>query len=255
MSGFKDHFSGVAAGYAAFRPHYPAELFDFLAGLCAQRRLAWDCACGSGQATLDLAERFDRVIATDASPQQIAAARAHERATFRVAPAEQSGLEDRSVDLATVAQALHWLDLPRFYEEVRRVLVPEGILAVWTYAALSVEEPAIDALLQHFATEIVGPFWPAERRLVESGYRSLPFPFAEIDAPRFRMQSAWTLPHLLGYLRSWSATQRYVAQQGEDPVASWVERLAPLWGDPDRARLVTWPLELRLGRARACNRL
>src|SRR5690348_223725 len=159
MSGFKDHFSGVAAQYASFRPRYPAALFDFIAALCSARRRAWDCACGTGQATLDLAERFDSVVATDASPQQIAAAAAHARVTYRVAPAERSGLEDRSIDLVAVAQALHWLDLPRFYAEAQRVLVPQGVIAVWTYGGLSVaEEPAIDAALRRFAEEVVGPF-------------------------------------------------------------------------------------------------
>jgi SAM-dependent methyltransferase len=250
MGGFKDHFSNIAAQYAAFRPRYPASLFDFIAGLCAARRRAWDCACGTGQAAVDLAARFDSVVATDASERQIAAAPAHERVIWRVAPAEQSGLDDRSIDLVTVAQALHWLDLPRFYAEVRRVLVPGGVIAVWAYGALSVpDQPAVDALLRRFATQVVGPFWPAERQLVDTRYRTLAFPFAELAAPPLQLEQRWPLPHLTGYLRSWSATARYIARHRRDPVDDLTAQLEPLWGDPAQVRLVTWPLSLRVGRS------
>jgi SAM-dependent methyltransferase len=172
---FKDHFSRLAAEYAAFRPAYPPAIFDYLAHLCAERRNAWDCACGNGQATLALAERFEGVIATDASPQQLAAAPAHAHVTYRVARAEESGIESNSVDLVTVAQALHWFDLDPFYGEVQRVLKPSGVLAVWTYGQLHVEDDAIDALIQEFYWDIVGPYWPPERRLVEVSWTGFPF--------------------------------------------------------------------------------
>jgi ubiquinone/menaquinone biosynthesis C-methylase UbiE len=129
---FKDHFSRLAAQYAEFRPRYPGALFDLLARVGPARELAWDCACGSGQATLDLVERFGSVVATDASAQQIAAAKPHPRVEYRVARAEDSGLESKSVDVITVAQSLHWFDRPAFYAEARRVLRPHGVLAVWT---------------------------------------------------------------------------------------------------------------------------
>jgi SAM-dependent methyltransferase len=249
MSAFKDHFSGIATGYAAFRPHYPAALFDYVAGLCRARRRAWDCACGSGQATLALAERFDSVVATDASAQQLSAAVPHARVSYRVAPAEQSGIEDASIDLVTVAQALHWLDLQRFYAEVRRVLVPQGVLAVWTYGTLRMADPPIDACLAQFAEQIVGPYWPPERRLVDTGYRDLPFPFIELDAPRLQMEQRWPLPHLAGYLRSWSATVRFIERNGHDPVDELISRLEPLWGAPSQPRVIAWPLSLRVGRS------
>jgi ubiquinone/menaquinone biosynthesis C-methylase UbiE len=136
---FKDHFSRLAAQYSAFRPAYPPAIYDYLGQLCHERQSAWDCACGNGQAALALAERFQAVIATDASPQQLAAAPAHANVTYRVARAEESGIESQSVDLVTVAQALHWFDLDPFYGEVQRVLKPSGVLAVWTYGPLHVE--------------------------------------------------------------------------------------------------------------------
>jgi len=245
---FKDHFSRLAAQYAAFRPRYPSALFDYLAEAAPSRSMAWDCACGNGQATLDLAERFDAVFATDASAQQVAAAQSHARVTYRVAPAESSGLAAASVDLVTVAQALHWFDLDAFYAEARRVLRANGVLGAWTYGVHRVDEPEIDAHLQKFYSETVGEYWPPERRLVEDGYRTLPFPFPELTPPAFEMSERWSLPKLLGYLRSWSATSRYFQRNAVDPVTPFGELIAPLWGAPDRERVIHWPLGMRIGR-------
>src|SRR5882757_3819449 len=243
---FKDHFSRLAAQYAAFRPAYPPGLFDYLAQLCSERRVAWDCACGTGQASVALADHFESVIATDASPQQLAAATPHSHVTYRVAKAEGSGLDSKSVDLVTVAQALHWFDLDSFYAEVERVLVPSGVIAVWTYGVLHVEGEAVDTLVQEFYHDIVGPYWPPERRHVEQGYRALAFPFASISAPSFNMEERWERANLLGYLRSWSATGRYVEVKGVDPVVELEKRLEPLWAARE-LRKVTWPLALRVG--------
>lgn len=245
---FQDHFAPVAGSYADYRPTYPPALFQWLASLVERHALAWDCACGSGQASVDLAEHFERIVATDASAAQIQGAIPHPRIDYRVAPAESSGLPDASADLVTVAQALHWFNLTEFYAEVRRVLHPGGVLAVWTYGVLQVEGDDIDALVQNFYHHIVGPYWPPERAHVEDGYRSLPFPFTQIEAPALAMQALWTLPQLLGYFRSWSATGRYLAQKGQDPMAVLEKQLAPLWGHSGQPRLIRWPLSLRVGR-------
>ena len=249
MSGkFKDHFSAIASRYADFRPRYPAELFDYLAKLAPSRSLAWDCAAGTGQATSDLAARFERVIAMDASAEQIAAAQPIANVEYRVAPAEQPGLPDSSADLVTVAQALHWFDLERFYSEVRRVLQPRGVLAVWAYGINEVEGSAINEIVHDFYSNTVGPFWPPERKLVEDGYKTLSFPFAEIQPPSFQMQTRWTLDQLLGYFSTWSATNRFIKARGESPLPALRDRLATVWGKPESARLVTWPLTQRVGR-------
>jgi SAM-dependent methyltransferase len=247
---FKDHFSGLAAQYSAFRPSYPPVLFDYLAQLCRERRQAWDCACGNGQATVALAKHFDAVIATDASPQQLSAAPPLGNVTYRVAPAEASGIDSSSVDLVTVAQALHWFDLDSFYGEAQRVLAPSGVVAAWSYGVLHVEGAGIDALVQEFYRDIVGPYWPPERQIVEDGYRGLAFPFAEVSAPSFNMEERWERAHLLGYLRSWSATGRYVGTQGVDPVVALEKRLEPVWVDDSAVRKVTWPVAMRVGRKR-----
>jgi ubiquinone/menaquinone biosynthesis C-methylase UbiE len=245
---FKDYFSRLATQYAEFRPRYPGALFDFLLRISSADARVWDCACGSGQATLDLAERFEHVIATDASPQQIAQAKPHPRVEYRVAHAEESRVESNSIDLITVAQALHWFDRPRFYVEAKRVLRPNGLLAAWTYGLPRFNDVKIDPLMKTFYTETVGPFWPPERRYVEEGYRTLEFPFTEVACPSLSMRENWTLAQFLGYLRSWSATARYMDEHGKDPVTALTEELAPIWGDPQRVRAVSWPLSIKVGR-------
>ncbi len=244
---FQDHFSSVARRYADFRPGYPTALFDFLAGLAPSSAVVWDCACGSGQATVDLARRFSRVIATDASPEQIRAAETIPNVHYRVAPAEQSGLPDQSVHLITVAQALHWFDLPRFYVEARRVLHPGGWLAAWSYGVNHLDDPRVEAIVQDFYANTLGPYWPPERKLVEEGYCTLPFPFAELTSPPLAMEEHWTLDQLLGYFSSWSATQRCIQATGQNPLERLRGSLAAAWGDPTRPRTVIWPLAMRLG--------
>jgi SAM-dependent methyltransferase len=165
---------------------------------------------------------------------------------YRVAPAEDPGLAAQSADLVTVAQALHWLDLPRFYVEVRRVLRVGGVLAVWSYGRLTVEGAALDARVQRFYSEVIGPYWPPGREHVDNGYSSLPFPFAPLAAPEFNIETHWTLAHFAGYVRSWSATVRYQEQQGHDPVSALLPELYPLWGDG--LRRIRWPIALRAGR-------
>jgi ubiquinone/menaquinone biosynthesis C-methylase UbiE len=247
VEGFHDHFSAVANRYADFRPHYPAELFDYLATVADRDSLVWDCACGNGQATLDLASRFERVVGTDASKEQIASAKPHPRIDYRVAAAEQSGLADQSAGLVTVAQALHWFDLERFYGEARRVLRPGGVLAAWAYGVNEVEGEAVNELVQGFYDNTVGPYWPPERKLVEEGYRTIAFPFEEITPPTFRMETRWTLDELLGYFSTWSATNRFIKATGRNPLEPLSEALSRVWGDPRSRRVIVWPLSVRLG--------
>jgi SAM-dependent methyltransferase len=250
---FKDHFSGQAAAYAAYRPAYPPALFEALAALAPAGRVKRDRGAGSGQAAAALADWFDAVIATDASAEQIAHAAPHPRVTYRVARAEQGGLDRASVDLVTVAQALHWFDTAAFFTEVQRVLVPRGVVAAWTYGDAILDAPALDEAYRNFSETDVGPFWPPERRLIHDGYRSIPFPFEELAGPAFTLEQQWTLDELAGYVRTWSAVARYRAAHDADPVDTLVQRLSPHWGGPPgtRRRAVRWPFVLRLGRARA----
>jgi SAM-dependent methyltransferase len=242
---FKDYFSKQAADYAKFRPRYPQTLFEYLGSIARSRHIAWDCATGNGQAAVGLASVFDRVIATDASAKQIANAQSHKKIDYRVAPAENSGIESETLDLIMVAQALHWFDLDGFYAEARQVLKPDGILAASAYNLLHIE-PTIDDVVNRYYYEVVGFFWPPERKLVEQ-FADLPFPFHKVDAPKFEMTAQWNLDHLLGYLRTWSSTQRFIAAEGSDPLEQIIDELRAVWGDSQQTRNVTWPLILRIG--------
>lgn len=244
---FKDHFSAYAGSYAANRPGYPAELLDWVADVPAARNLAWDCATGSGQAALGLAQRFDRVVATDASASQLANAVPHPRIEYRTAPAEASGLPDASADLIAVAQALHWFDFDRFYAEARRVLAPGGAVAAWTYNLARVS-PELDPLIDRLAHGIVGPYWPPERRWVDEDYRTLPFPFEEVPAPPFELVEAWDLSRFQRYVDTWSAVNRYREATGRDPREELRAEMEAAWGDPAEPRLVRWPIHVRAGR-------
>lgn len=243
---FADHFSTVAAGYARYRPTYPTALFDWIAAAAPARDSAWDCGCGNGQATVPLAERFARVIGTDPSADQIAQAPRHPRIDWRVATAESSGLDPASVAVVTVAQALHWFDLPRFWAEVRRVVRPGGLVAVWTYGLAVLDDAALAQALRHLHDDVVGPYWPKERGHVDQGYQTLPFPFDPVDVPAFDIQANWSIDELAGYLGTWSAVRRYVAARGADPVSPFIAGIRPRWGDARRA--VRWPLTLLAGR-------
>jgi len=244
---FKDHFSDVAAAYAAHRPSYPAALVDFLARLAPARRLAWDSGCGSGQLSVLLAGPFARVVASDASPEQIARAVPHPKVEYRCVAAEASGLPERVADLAAAAQAAHWFDLPAYYAEVRRVVRRGGIVALISYGVVTAD-PAVDAVIQPFYRNVLASYWPPERRHVDDAYRSLPFPFEELDTPAFEIRLDWRLDELIGYVGTWSAVWALEQAQGPGPFAAFRRVLADAWGPPAAVRPMCWPLALRVGR-------
>jgi len=249
MAGFKDHFSAQSAAYSRYRPGYPPQLVAFVASCAPGRALAVDCATGNGQAAIALAEHFERVIAVDASRAQIANATPHPRVEYVCAPAEDLPVADHSAGLVAAAQAVHWFDFERFYAECRRVLVAGGVFAAWTYETFRID-PQIDAVVGRFYHEVVGPYWPPERSYVESGYRTLPFPWHELPAPAFRLETRWDLDQVMGYLASWSSVQRYKdAHDGQDPLPSLRAQLTLLWPVDGSARVVAWPIHLRIGRA------
>jgi SAM-dependent methyltransferase len=248
MKPFADHFSLTAAAYASYRPRYPDALFAWLAAVAPATGRAWDCATGSGQAAAGLHPHFTHVVATDPSIAQLAHAHHARGVTYAAMTAERAGIASHSMDLVTVAQALHWLDRDTFYAEARRVLVPGGVLAVWSYGLGKFGEAALDETIAHFYTVTVGPYWPAERSIIDSGYDTLEFPFAKLSAPEIPMQASWTLIQFAGYLSTWSAVQRARSASGRDPVPPLLETLARDWGDESVARTIRWPLAVRAGR-------
>jgi len=244
---FEDHFSKQSQTYAQYRPQYPEEIYAYLASLAPGRSLAWDCGTGNGQAAIGLAKYFDKVYATDASAEQISRAYGHPNVEYHVEPAEHTSLADVSVDLVTVAVAIHWFSFDDFYREVKRVLKPKSILAAWTYHLPEIA-PAIDPLLNRYYEEILNGFWPERIRYLHEKYKTLPFPFEEILPPAFEMQADWNLSQLAGFLDSWSATQRYKEQKGSHPLEVIWEPLLQAWGNEREPRLIRWPLHFRIGR-------
>ncbi len=244
---FKDYFSTRSDDYANYRPSYPRALVEALVKLCPQNDLALDCGCGTGQLSVLLAERFKKVIATDASGKQKENALPCERITYRVATAENSLLPESSVDIVTVAQAAHWLDLDRFYAEAKRISKPGGVLALITYGISSVDDGEIDKITQHFYRDVLDPYWPPERKHVESGYRTLPFPFREVEFPQLTMESDWNLHELFGYISTWSAVKELERISGSAEIYELKNKLASAWGDLEIKRKITWPLSVRVG--------
>lgn len=244
---FPDHFSGLSREYARHRPTYPAALIDALVRLVPARECAWDCATGNGQAARLLAEHFGRVVATDASAEQLAHALRHPRIEYRRAHAEDSGLATGSVELVTVAAAAHWFDHARFHAEVERVLVPGGVLAVWTYDPVLVD-PCVDDVTRWYQRERVGRHWPPQRAYVDARYETLPFPYSPVDLGSFRIDARLTRADVVGYLATWSATARCRATEGVDPIPELERRLTEVWPDAHEPRAGHWPLYLRVGR-------
>jgi len=244
---FADHFSAHAATYASFRPRYPLALFHWLALISPGTALAWDAGTGNGQVATGLVTRFARVVATDASADQIRLADTHARIDYRVARYE-SGIADHAAQLVTVGQALHWFDADAFCREARRVLQPGGVLAAFAYLHSQVS-PAVDLVVRQHHDVTLGHYWPPEHHRIHNEYRSIALPIDELVVPPFELREEWTLPEYTGFLRSWSGTQRLIAARGEEPIRAFEQTLAEAWGVLDR-RTVTWPLLLRAGEIR-----
>jgi len=244
---FEDHFSAQSGQYAQYRPKYPDAMYEYLASITPSHSLVWDCGTGNGQAAVGLAKHFERVYATDASAEQITHAYQNDKVEYHVENAEQISLMSGSVDLVTVAQAVHWFDFDKFYAEVKRVLKPSGVLAVWTYALPEIS-PQVDKAVYKCYAEILSGFWPERIRYIEENYRTLPFPFEEIAPPQFVMEDEWDLGQLTGFLDSWSATQKYIKQNEKHPVKEIWDELSADWQDEKKKRLIRWALYFRIGK-------
>jgi SAM-dependent methyltransferase len=243
---FASLFSTQASDYAQFRPRYPEELFSYLASISPSKDLVWDSGTGSGQAAVMLASHFRSVIATDPSEKQLLNAEKNPRVIYKQASAEAAPLEPQSADLITAAQAFHWFNHERFFQEAKRVLKPQGVVAIWTYNLCKIA-PEIDQIIEKFYGQILGPYWEKERQLVEEGYRKSIFPLNELSPPEFQMKAEWTFEHLIGYLGTWSALQAYIKKNGQNPLEPLARSIHEVWDD-QRTRLVSWELSMRVGR-------
>lgn len=244
-----DHFSTKSKEYSFTRPTYPDHLFKFLGEITPSKNLAWDCATGNGQAAIGLCKYFKKVIASDASKSQIDNRFERDNIVYDVFPAENAHILDNSVDLVTVAQAIHWFDFDRFYQEVKRIgKRNNSIIAVWTYGMHKIT-PEIDEISErlHVGGEILGDYWPPETKYVKEQYNTIPFPFKEIDTPKLDMNVNWNLNDLIGYMETWSSVKRFQRDRGFNPLDLVKQDIQMLWGGKDEQKLVRWNINLRVG--------
>lgn len=244
MDQAKDRFSNHARQYAAFRPTYPKELYDFIFNHVKKFDKAWDAGTGNGQVARDLSTKFKKVVATDISEKQLTNAFPADNIFYSVA-GEETTLPDKQIDLITVAQAIHWFDIPKFYREVNRVASNDAVLAVWGYSLLTIS-PEIDKILTHFYTHVVGPYWDKERKLIDEQYKTIPFLFEEIATPEFNFSFDWTLAELEGYLTTWSSVQKFIQANRHNPVDDFMQEIEQFWKRDKMT--IHFPLFLRLGK-------
>lgn len=241
----KDNFSNQASQYSKFRPHYPQELIDHVVAFVKNKDTALDVATGNGQVAIALSKYFHTVYATDISENQLLHAPKIINVVYKNQSAEATDFHDRQFDLITVAQAVHWFDFNKFYAEVSRILKPDGIIAIIGYGLLSTN-PHSDKILLDFYHNIVGPFWDAERKYLDDNYRTIPFPFEELETESFSNEFTWSFNQLIGYLETWSAVEHYKAHHNQNPIDLIREELEASWESNDKK--VTFPMLLRVGK-------
>jgi hypothetical protein len=243
----KDLFSSQAKTYSQYRPGYPPEIFSFLSSLVKHHGLAWDCATGNGQAAVGLSPFFKKIIATDISEAQLVHAIPKENIEYKEASAENSGLEDDSVDLITVAQAYHWINWDAFHKEANRVGKKNSIVAVWMYNRMNINDPVLNEIYNRFYLEITGPWWDAERKYVDANYETVKFDFADPGRKEFRSVVHWTLDDFTGYLSSWSAVQKFKEKNGHSPIDLIMKDLRSAWPGNEKREFI-FPIHLLFGR-------
>jgi ubiquinone/menaquinone biosynthesis C-methylase UbiE len=241
----KDNFSSQAAAYAKYRPDYPAALFEYILQFVPLKKTAWDCATGNGQSALVLSNYFELVIATDISNKQLNNAATANNIHYAVQPAEHTTIKSNSIDLITVAQAIHWFDFEKFYSEAVRVATKDAIIAIWCYSLLTIN-PAIDAIINEYHFTTLANYWDAERKYVDEGYQNIPFPFGKIETPSFVIEKYWTIDELEGYLNTWSALQKFIALNDYNPVAALIKKISRHWGDNQQQKII-FPIHLIFG--------
>lgn len=242
----KDNFSTQSDRYAKYRPTYPANFFDYLNSIVPNKQNAWDCGTGNGQVAYELKKTFNNVFATDISQSQIDNALNADNISYSVQPAEKTNFENGLFDLIVVAQAIHWFDFEKFYTEVNRTAKDKALLCVVGYGRLEISEK-IDDLIADFYDNIIGKYWDKERKYIDDNYKTIPFPFDEIQAPNFVNTQYWTLEHLIGYLNTWSAVKHFIKQNKYNPIDKLQIEIEQFW-DNDQIKQIHFPLLLRIGR-------
>lgn len=250
---YLDHFSSNSTNYLSSRPTYPRALFDFLRNLVDAEAIVWDCGTGNGQAAYALSKRFQYIVATDRSVEQLKLAKRSRNIWYACSSAEQTPINEAIINLVTIAQALHWFKLDSFYKEVQRVATDNAYLAAWCYSLCHVNKN-IDAIVAHFYNNILGAsYWPNERRYVDEEYKTIPFPFDKIPCPRVTIVKKINLFDFLGYLNSWSAVKEYERKNGKNPLSFILKDLQEAWGKIETKLTIRWPVHLIVGKIKTSS--
>lgn len=245
---YTNHFGEKSSDYLRFRPDYPRYLYEYIVSEVRRHDLAWDAGTGNGQAAIKLAEYFNYVIATDINQAQLDVANKKDNIQYHCWSSEKTDIADATVDLVTVAQALHWFNFDGFYQEVRRVAMPESILAAWCYS-LGQIDAKLDPYIKVLYEEILGDtYWPRERRFIDEAYTAIPFPFKKIKTPQFNMIKQLDFADLVGYLNTWSAVKEYQKRNQKNPIDLIFHDLQKAWGVASTKKTMQWSIHLLMGR-------
>jgi ubiquinone/menaquinone biosynthesis C-methylase UbiE len=242
----KDHFSGQAELYSLYRPNYPAELYQFINQSLHSKELAWDVATGNGQIASELSEIFKQVYASDISEKQLEHAIKKDNITYKVEAAEHCSLASKSCDLIIVGQAIHWFDFTAFYEEVKRVLKPGGLIVLVGYGFHTIDSEC-DPIINHFYRNILDGYWEPERRYIDEAYENVPFPFGEIEKPIVKLELEYTYDQYIGYLNTWSATQKFIRNHRANPIDLIKSKLEVIWPHETKKK-VHFPVLMKAGK-------
>ncbi|KAK9111501.1 hypothetical protein Scep_019020 [Stephania cephalantha] len=249
--------------YLSVRPKYPREWFSMLSALTPHHSLAWDAGTGNGQAAIDVAEFYDEVVATDVSEPQISLSMPHPKVKYIHTPPSMSDDEliamfggEGLVDLVTVASAVHWFDLPRFYSVVKRLLrKPGGIIAVWSYRHFTIDgaPPSLELTMRRFIESAL-PFWNQGVSYVINEYKTLPFPFESVglgskgEPLMLEMKQEASFEVCLGVIKSWSVIST-AKEQGMDLLNEGVvKELETAWGGTDVIRTLNYKTFMLVGK-------
>ncbi len=242
-------FDDKADLYASSRPTYPKEIYNYLSSLCSSTLTAWDCACGSGQVAIGLIDKFERVYATDISENQLTNAKLHPNITYKISSAENTNFGDDFFDLVCVAQALHWFNLESYWNEVHRVLKPNGVFSAWGYLWSPVDE-SIESVIQEYIWDIVEPYWTPQHSLLWNRYRNIDFPFRKIESPVFKMNMLLSIDELFNLIHTTSAARRYMDDHGDDFFREAYTAVSEIWGSLIQKRKIAFSLIFYAGRSR-----
>lgn len=241
----KDYFSERSHDYARYRPTYPQSVFNWIRELHGAKERAWDCATGNGQFASGLVSVFKEVYASDLSNNQLQHALHPNQIHYSQQRAEATNYPDDYFDFVSVAQAIHWFDFDAFYTELKRVLHPNGLFFVCGYAQIQTF-PEADEVIDYLYRDILDAYWFPERRYVDEGYQTIPFPFEELPTPTAAFEAQWSINELLGYLSTWSARTNYMREKQQDPLDLIREKLTDKWGEHEQ-HPIRFPLLMRLG--------